>query len=97
MNRTTEHLDREIERVEEAIVRNVANLRRTLDRIDQNVEDGNRLNDLGEIRWDGPEIDRLIALRQSLYDTKVVVEDDEKRRKASETIEMLLNESEETV
>lgn len=76
MNATTEYLSDRIRSTEEDLRRKLVELRQTADRIERGLDEGLRLNDLGEIQRTGPEIDRLLALRQSYYDARGVAEYD---------------------
>lgn len=61
-------LGRRREQTEQSIRRKVVELRRSLDRIETNLDKDYHLNALGEIQGAGSEIDRLVALRQELVE-----------------------------
>ncbi len=71
------YLDRRIRSIEEDLRHKLVELRRSADRIERGLDEGLRLNDLGEIQRTAPDIDRLLALRQAAYDALVVARLDE--------------------
>ncbi len=68
INRQADHNGR-IENTEDQIRSVVASISQNLDRIIDALDNDVRLNSLGELQSRGPDLDRLIAIREEQIDT----------------------------
>lgn len=70
----TSELNRERDRIDDAIRDQISTIRSTLDRVERYMDEGSSLNELGELQSRGTELDRLIATRQTVARLQVMAD-----------------------